>query len=89
MNKLDIKNYLESLYKIKVHRVRTTIISGKTTQNARAVQIKQSDWKKAIVTMEDDFVWPSLPDKTTSGAQYLPDSDMKPFGKSSKPKANK
>jgi large subunit ribosomal protein L23 len=65
INKIQIKHYLESLYGVKVARVNTMVQHGKTRlvrhlphhkhdiQSKHSYQ-KQPDWKKAIVTLQDE-----------------------------------
>ena len=50
-----IANYLEQLYRVKVKRVNTAIYLGKQKRNPFTGRpYKLSDWKKAIVTIEQE-----------------------------------
>ncbi|MFZ5942531.1 MAG: 50S ribosomal protein L23 [Bacillota bacterium] len=51
-NKIDIKNAVEEIFKVKVLEVRTMIVKGKIKRMGR-FQGKRPDWKKAIVTLKD------------------------------------
>ncbi|CAG8534090.1 13177_t:CDS:1, partial [Gigaspora rosea] len=67
INKLDIRDYLFHVYKLKVFDVRTMNYGAKRP-------IKKSDgilrgkftskYKKAIVTLAEDFAYPPPPDKS-------------------------
>ena len=50
-NKIEIKNAVEEIYKVKVERVNTVTVKGKK-RRVRLVEGKTSDWKKAIVTLK-------------------------------------
>ncbi len=49
-NKLDIKKAVEDIYKVKVKKVNTMIMSGKW-RKVRFKPGKTPDWKKAVVTL--------------------------------------
>ena len=51
-NKIEIKEAVERLFKIKVTEVRTTMIRGKVKRLGRRFG-KRPDWKKAIVTVRE------------------------------------
>ena len=51
-NKIEIKEAVELLFKIKVTEVRTTMIRGKVKRLGRRFG-KRPDWKKAIVTVRE------------------------------------
>jgi len=51
-NKIEIKEAVEQLFKIKVTEVRTTMIRGKVKRLGRRFG-KRPDWKKAIVTVKE------------------------------------
>lgn len=51
-NKTEIKNAVEEVFKVKVTNVRTCIISGKIHRVGRYSGYR-SDWKKAMVTIQD------------------------------------
>ena len=49
--KVDIANAVEKLFNVKVLKVNTMIVSGKT-KRVRYKEGKTPDWKKAIVTID-------------------------------------
>lgn len=49
--KIDIKNAVEEIYKVKVAAVNTSIFSGKL-KRVRQQQGHTSNWKKAVVTLK-------------------------------------
>lgn len=49
--KVDIANAVEKLFNVKVLKVNTMTVKGKT-KRVRYVEGKTSDWKKAIVTID-------------------------------------
>jgi len=51
-NKVEIRQAVEKLFKVKVRRVRTMNIVGKRKRLGRFFGWK-SDWKKAIVTLRE------------------------------------
>jgi large subunit ribosomal protein L23 len=50
-NKVDIRKAVESLFKVKVEKVRTMIFMGKMHKVGR-YEGRRSDWKKAVVTVK-------------------------------------
>lgn len=50
-NKIEIKNAVETLFKVKVEQVRTVNVAGKVKRVGRNIAKKQN-WKKAYVTLE-------------------------------------
>jgi large subunit ribosomal protein L23 len=52
-NKIEIKEAVERLFKVKVTEVRTATIRGKVKRLGRRFG-KRPDWKKAIVTVKDE-----------------------------------
>jgi large subunit ribosomal protein L23 len=50
-NKIQIKQAVETLFKVKVDDVRTVNVAGKVKRFGRSFG-KQSNWKKAYVTLE-------------------------------------
>jgi len=58
-NKIEIKNAVESIFKVKVDRVTTMNSKGKKKRMGK-YEGKRSDWKKAIVTLKEgeklDFI---------------------------------
>ncbi len=51
-NKIQIKEAVEELLKVKVAHVRTMNFKGKTKRFGRTLG-KRNDWKKAIVTLKE------------------------------------
>jgi len=51
-NKIEIRNAVEQLFDVKVSKVRTTNMHGKSKRLGRHMG-QTSDWKKAIVTLEE------------------------------------
>ena len=52
-NKVQIKNAIEGLFKVKVEQVATINVYGKTKMFKQR-KGKKSDWKKAIVRIQKD-----------------------------------
>ncbi len=52
VNRLQIKEAIEQIYKVKVAKVNTIKVQGKT-KRVRYKAGKTSDWKKAIVTLKE------------------------------------
>lgn len=50
-NKIDIKNAVEEIYKVKVTAVNTLTMRGKV-KRVRYQEGRTSDWKKAVVTLK-------------------------------------
>lgn len=50
-NKVQIRQAIEKIFNVKVDRVATMRVLGKTKRMGRT-QGKRSDWKKAIVTLK-------------------------------------
>jgi large subunit ribosomal protein L23 len=51
-NKIDIKNAVEEIYKVKVKSVNTQVVSGKL-KRVRYQYGRTFNWKKAIVTLKE------------------------------------
>ncbi len=51
-NRTEIKDAVETLFKVKVENVRTLIVRGKTKMYRRTVG-KRPNWKKAYVTLKE------------------------------------
>ena len=51
-NKIEIRNSVEDIYKVKVDAVNTVSMRGKLKRVRYAIG-KTSDWKKAIVTLKE------------------------------------
>jgi large subunit ribosomal protein L23 len=49
-NRIQIKDSIEEIFKVKVESVRTMRVKGKRTQRGR-ITGKKKDWKKAIVKL--------------------------------------
>jgi large subunit ribosomal protein L23 len=52
-NKLEIRNAVQELFKVKVTKVNTLNVRGKARRQRTAQAGKAPDWKKAIVTLKD------------------------------------
>jgi large subunit ribosomal protein L23 len=50
-NKIEIKDAVEKIFKVKVQSVRTAIFHGKKRRQGRYVG-RRPDWKKAYVTLK-------------------------------------
>lgn len=51
-NKLEIREAVEKLFKVRVTSVRTQVVRGKTVRRGR-FEGKRSNWKKAIVSLAE------------------------------------
>ncbi|MBI4313799.1 MAG: 50S ribosomal protein L23 [Candidatus Omnitrophica bacterium] len=51
-NKIEIRTAVESLYRVKVAKVNTSIAHGKLRRLRTAVG-RRPDWKKAVVTLQE------------------------------------
>jgi ribosomal protein L23 len=51
-NKVEIRQAIERLFKVKVEKVRTSRVLGKTRRVGRSLG-RKSDWKKAYVTLAE------------------------------------
>jgi large subunit ribosomal protein L23 len=49
-NRVEVRRAVEEVFKIKVAKVRTLQVKGKTKRRGRILG-KRKDWKKAIVTL--------------------------------------
>lgn len=52
-NKIQIRQAVEELFKVKVLRVNTMNVTGKARRKSSPARGKAPDWKKAIVTLKD------------------------------------
>lgn len=52
-DKALIKEAVEALFKVKVSKVNTILVKGKT-KRFKGTMGRRSDWKKAIVTLDGD-----------------------------------
>jgi len=51
-NKIEIKQAIENLFKVKVASVRTVTVAGKVKRSGKTFG-KRSNWKKAYVTLQE------------------------------------
>ena len=51
-NKIEIRSAVETLFKVKVARVRTINVRGKMVRRGRSIG-KKPNWKKAYVTLAE------------------------------------
>lgn len=51
-NKIEIKQAVETLFKVKVSDVRTVNVAGKIKRSGKT-SAKRSNWKKAYVTLQE------------------------------------
>ena len=51
-NKIDIKDAVETLFKVSVRDVRTLVVRGKMKRMGRGLA-KTRNWKKAVVTLKE------------------------------------
>ena len=54
-SKIELKKAIEDIFKVKVKKIGTMNVKGKTKRQGRT-EGKRSDWKKAIVTLEEGSV---------------------------------
>ena len=54
-NKPQIRDAIESMYGVKVTNIRTMVVPGKLRRRGMSIG-KQSNWKKAIVTLKEGDV---------------------------------
>ena len=74
LHKFDIKNYLQSVYGLRVLKVRTVNYEGRR-KGTGVLATKESDWKKAIVEFDGKFEYPSItetPPKVESKSHHRP-----------------
>lgn len=80
MSRLDVKNYLESIYKIDVAKVNTRIQLGKTKtiqKGDRAFKRKFPDFKVAYVTLaQGSFQYPDLFPSSKSKSEEKKDGEQ-------------
>ena len=53
-NKIEIKRAVEEVFGVKVEKVTTLIVKGKTKRLGRNPEGRTSDWKKAVVRLTND-----------------------------------
>ena len=51
-NKIEIKQAIENLFKVKVASVRTVTVAGKVKRSGKTLG-KRSNWKKAYITLQE------------------------------------
>jgi large subunit ribosomal protein L23 len=51
-NKIELKNAIESIFKVTVEKIATINVKGKKKRQGRW-EGKRADWKKAIVTLKE------------------------------------
>ncbi|KAG0364985.1 hypothetical protein BC939DRAFT_480223 [Gamsiella multidivaricata] len=69
MNKFDIKSYLSNIYKLNVLTVRTANMPAKLAGSGGNTILKRQKFKKAVVTIDQEFKWPDAPDSAAFGIQ--------------------
>ena len=52
-NKLEVKDAVEAIYKVKVATVNTMRYTGKFVRQRTASAGKRGDWKRAVVTLKE------------------------------------
>lgn len=81
MGKIDIRNYLQNVYGMKVEKVNTLIQLGQWKRSPavrawqRNMKHKRSDYKKAYVTFYDDN--PDLPGEIVNYRKVVEDHQAK------------
>ena len=53
-NKIQIKNAIETIFSVKVDKVRTMRMEGKK-KRYKFKMGKRADWKKAIITLKEGY----------------------------------
>ncbi|RUP43653.1 ribosomal protein L23/L15e core domain-containing protein [Jimgerdemannia flammicorona] len=61
-NKFDIFSYLTNIYGVKILDIRTMNYATQITRRGGKEIRREGAYKKAIVTLDDDFTWPTKPD---------------------------
>ncbi len=54
-NKVEIRNAVEFIYKVKVDKISTLIVKGKMKRIRGNQSGKTASWKKAVVTLKKGF----------------------------------
>lgn len=62
MNKLDLRNYLYRIYNLKALDIRTYNPPVKSYVDVYGKRQNLPIYKKAVITMQEGFRWPSKPD---------------------------
>jgi len=52
-NKIEIRDAVEKVFKVKVVKVNTVSVKGKSRRRGRMPEGKTPDWKKAVVTVAE------------------------------------
>jgi len=52
-NKIEIKKAIEKVYKVKVEKVASMVVKGKTKKVRHNQPGKTASWKKAVVTLRE------------------------------------
>jgi large subunit ribosomal protein L23 len=50
-NKLQVKEAVQTAFKVDVTDVRILVMPAKTTRRGKQIRIRQAKWKKAVVTL--------------------------------------
>lgn len=54
-NKIEVKRAVEKIYNVKVEKINSVIVKGKTKRLRWNQPGKTSDWKKMVVTLKPGF----------------------------------
>lgn len=55
VNKIDIKRAVEKVYSVKIEKITSMIVKGKTKRMRQNQPGKTASWKKAVVTLKEGF----------------------------------
>ncbi|KAL1918994.1 mitochondrial 54S ribosomal protein uL23m [Calcarisporiella thermophila] len=66
VNKLDVKSYLQNIYNVRVLDVRTMNYQGGVKNTLRGKE-RESSYKKAVVTLDHHFKYPTEPNLEEMG----------------------
>eukprot|EP01133_Synstelium_polycarpum_P015589 gene15589-18520_t len=58
IGKIDVKNYLDAVYDVRINKVNTINVQGRIKRQATARAYKQQDYKKVIITVDPKLVEP-------------------------------
>ncbi|CEI97225.1 hypothetical protein RMCBS344292_11361 [Rhizopus microsporus] len=62
-NKFDIHSYLTNIYNVNIQEVRTMNYPTTYKRGPGGTKlVAQAAYKKAIVTLDEEFVWPEVPE---------------------------
>ncbi|WBW71357.1 mitochondrial ribosomal protein subunit L23 [Schizosaccharomyces osmophilus] len=75
VNKFDVRDYLLHVYNLKVLSVKTNIYQGNLYRNEYGRVRREQATKRAIVEMEEPFIYPELPEdlRQWQAGDALPD----------------